>query len=271
MRFDFTHPNHLACDNGWVDLQTGAFTAWIAGERPERRSLVAYNPRAKSAAWTGFLRELSRGDTAIRTFLQRFAGYAATGYTIENLCLLNSGCPVSGKTLFAHSLATALGRYAAQVETQTIADIGRRFTSSAWESARFIFCDSFDMSELSKVAPQLKCLIGGAAMTAEHPMQARYAFHPTCKLLLITNGDIPLYDPLDTTAASFRRRLHHIRFAQTLTQRRPDHYRAFRDIQGAGPAILAWIVAGAVAWNRSRFHDDQTMNRRPHTAKNRKG
>jgi len=71
---------------------------------------VNYDPKAKAPHFNKFL-EQSMPNEVERAFLQRLMGYAATGYTHEQIFAFFYGIGRNGKTTFLKAIRSALGDY----------------------------------------------------------------------------------------------------------------------------------------------------------------
>jgi len=80
---------------------------------------VAYDPSARSPKWLAFLEQIFP-DGALREFVQRAAGYSATGDMSEESFFMCWGKGRNGKGTFLRSLAHALGTYAATLPVELL-------------------------------------------------------------------------------------------------------------------------------------------------------
>ncbi|MFX7780522.1 hypothetical protein ABTJ96_19625, partial [Acinetobacter baumannii] len=63
--------------------------------------------------------DVTGGDTALQSYLQRMAGYALTGSTQEHALFFLYGTGANGKSVFVNPLATILGDDAASAPMDT--------------------------------------------------------------------------------------------------------------------------------------------------------
>ena len=79
---------------------------------------VEYDPGAGCPRFKQFLKETL--DTAVASFLKRYAGYTLTGITRERLFAILYGFGKNGKTTLIEILQDTMGDYATNTDTETI-------------------------------------------------------------------------------------------------------------------------------------------------------
>jgi putative DNA primase/helicase len=238
----------LTTPSGTLDLRTGALHAHERRDRITRTTRVPYDPHATCPRWERFLREATGGDEELVAYLQRAAGYAATGSTRERAIVVLLGPTASGKTTFLEVLRAALGDYSAVTPTTTL--LGGQHGSgipadvAALAGARLVIA-----SEADDVGPwdaaKLKLLTGGDSLTARHLYGQLFTFTPTHTLLLATNR-LPQLGRVDEALLG---RLHVVPFAPP-DPACPRDQGLRAQLESELPGILAWIVRGALEWGR---------------------
>jgi phage/plasmid-associated DNA primase len=63
--------------------------------------------------WRSVLDRITAGDVELQDYLQRMAGYCATGHTREHVLFFLYGTGVNGKSVFINTLVAIWGTYAA--------------------------------------------------------------------------------------------------------------------------------------------------------------
>lgn len=98
---------------------------------------------------------------------------------------------------------------------------------------------------------------GGDTVTARFLYRECFEFTPQFKLWLAANDEPRASD----SDEALWRRILRVPFDQSIPKdRRDPHVKAvLRDAQKAGPAILAWIVQGALLWQESGLRVPQTV------------
>jgi len=241
----------LNCLNGTVDLRSGEL-------RPHRRenlltklAPVEYDPGARLDLWARFLADATGGDVELVNFLQRAAGYSITGVTSEEKLFFVHGPAAAGKSTFVEAVRAALGDYAATSDFETFLarrDVGGpRPDIARLAGARFV--SSIEVDQGKRLAEGLvKMLTGGDTVTARRLYQEAFEFLPAFKLWLAANHAPSVSDEDD----AMWRRILRLPFEHIVPEgkRDPAVKATLRDPKLAGPAILAWLVEGCLAWQR---------------------
>ena len=238
----------LTTPTGTLDLRSGALHAHERRDRITRTTQVPYDPRGTCPRWERFLREAVGGDEELVAYLQRAAGYAATGSTRERAIVVLLGPTASGKTTFLELLRAAVGDYGAVTPTTTLLG-GQRGSGIPADVAALAGARLVIASEADDVGPwdaaKLKLLTGGDSLTARHLYGQLFTFTPSHTLLLATNR-LPQLGRVDEALLG---RLHVVPFAPPDSGTPRDH--ALRaQLESELTGILAWIVRGALEWGR---------------------
>lgn len=92
----------------------------------------------------------------------------------------------------------------------------------------------------------MKQITGGDQITARHMRQDNFTFKPQCTLIVDANN-APSIRGIDE---AFRRRMCVIPFNVTITEDQVDPDLPDK-LLAEGPAIMRWIIEGALKWNES--------------------
>ncbi len=240
----------LNTPDGVVDLRTGKI-------RPHRASdyftkLAAVGPgNADCPRWKAHLRRILNDDPDLISYLQRVLGYALTGSTREHALFFGYGTGANGKGVTVNTAAGILGDYAqtAAVETFTASHTDRHTTElAALRGARLVTVAETEEGR-RWAESRIKTLTGGDTIRARFMRQDDFEFQPQFKLLISGN-----HKPgLRSVDEAIRRRFHLIPFVVTIPpdERDPD---LAEKLKPEWPAILAWMVAGCLAWQRDRLN-----------------
>jgi P4 family phage/plasmid primase-like protien len=239
-------PLELNTPGGVVKLLTGDIEAHDPAKLHTRITACAPDFTAASELWTTFLADTFAGHNELIDYLQRLLGYSATGVVRDHVLPFAFGPGGNGKGVFLEATRGVLGDYAttapakflmAQVYSAHETEIARL------AGARMVVCSEVDEHDKFDEA-KTKQLTGGDTLTARFMRQDHFTFSPTHKLWLMGN-----HQPTVTGGGhSFWRRLRIIPFSNVV----PDE-RQVDDLQGIlvrahGPAVLAWIITGAVEY-----------------------
>jgi putative DNA primase/helicase len=249
------HPDLLNVGNGTVDLRTGRLMPHAPSLRLTKITGVDYHPDARHTDVDTVLEAM---DDDARPWFQRLIGYAATGRTDEDIAPVLDGRGANGKTTIIEGIGAALGEYATTASTRLI--LATAHTEHATVEAdlfgrRLVTVEETPEGGALRIE-RLKALTGGGRIKARFIGRDQFEFTPTHTLIIATNHR----PKVNGNDEAIWRRLRLVPFPHT-----------YRPVDSAGPgdriidrqlrhrlrtgraqreAMLAWIVAGAVAWYR---------------------
>lgn len=245
-QFDAEHTRMLLnCPNGTLDLSTGDL-------RPHRREdlvtkvvSVAYDPAACAPGFEAFLAEILP-DAEVRAFVQRWAGYAATGVIRDHLLPVWYGDGANGKGTLGELLKRILGRYAVSCPEGFFEE--QKHQKHETEIARLrgarLAIGSETQASSALAEAKIKRLTGGDTLTGRFMREDFFDFDPTAKFVLATN-----YKPrIKGGDGGIRRRVVLIPFTVTIPEERRDPDLGERLFRTEGAGILRWIIDGAREW-----------------------
>lgn len=244
-------PWALNCLNGTVDLRTGALRPHKREDLLTKLVPIAYDAGARFERWERFLEEATGGDEAVRSFLQRAIGYTATGRTDEEVLFFVHGPAAAGKSTFMEAIKAALGEYSATADFETFLARhnvgGPREDVARLAGARMV--SSIEVDEGRRLAEGLvKLITGGDTVTARPLYKEAFEFQPSFALWLVANHAPRVRDDDE----AMWRRILRVVFDRVIPRERRDSAlkAALKDPRQAGPAVLAWVVQGAIEWHR---------------------
>ena len=246
-----TDKNLLSVKNGTLNLCTGELKKHDRDDLITHYVDVEYVPNAKSAVWDKFLDDITQNEPRLKEYLQRAAGYTATGNTCEQELFILHGPSKTGKSLFVNTIAYVLGGYAKMASSNTFEarrdNTGPRSDIARLKNARMVVVS--ETGEGKKFDHKLiKSLTGG---TDKITVAAKYKddeeFDPTFKLWFACNHK----PKLDSTDGAIWKRINLIPFHNAIADANIDKYLAakLQDPEVA-TAILAWVVIGCLWWKR---------------------
>ncbi len=234
--------------SGTLDLRTGELRPHRRSDYLTRLAPVPYDATAPAPRWHQFLAEVTDGDAALQTYLQRAAGYTLTGHTSEQCLFFVHGQGANGKTVFCETLHYLLGPDYAQ-STPFTTFLSRRSEGANNDIARMRAARMVSASEAPGGLPLdealLKQLVGGDTVTARFLHQEFFDFAPQFKLWLRANHRPPVREQTE----ALWRRLRLVPFTVTIPAERRDPH-LLETLRGEAAGILAWAVAGCLAWQR---------------------
>lgn len=247
---DFDRNAHLLpAPNAIIDLRSGAAT------NPERAHLarlsteVPWDPAAHAPRWHRFIDEISCGRPDLAAYLQRAAGYLATGETRGRAFFVFYGTGRNGKSVFVNTIREILGPLAKRVDQQTF--LAQPFGRSGPQPdlARLAGARLAYLAEIPDGArldeARVKEITGGEPLVARFLHQHEFEFTPRFKLVITTNNKPEIREG----GTAIWERMHAIPFDASFPAGSPQDDPALVDTLAAErPGILAWIVAGAASW-----------------------
>lgn len=248
-------PYLLNCPNGTVDLRTGELRPHRPGDLLHRLTRAAYQPGADTAdtpgavAWQAFLAQTAGGDAELLAYLQRAAGYSAAGDPCEEVLIFAYGPERTGKSTFLGALGYQLGDYADQVDFSAF--LRRRDESelrpelAKLQGKRFV-ASSETSAGRSMAEGLVKTITGNEPISTCAKYRDPVTWLPAFTLWLAAN-DRPVVRHED---GALWRRMRVAPFVHQVPADQTDIGLKARLRDEAGEAIIAWLVAGCLAWQR---------------------
>jgi len=235
--------------NGTLDLRTGELRPHRREDLISKISPVAFDRDARLPLWERFLEQATGGDVELQAYLQRAMGSTLPGRTTEEVLFLLIGPGATGKSSFLEACKGTLGDYA------MTADFGSFLVGHAVDKPRADIArlrgarlvTSVEVDEGVRLAESLiKMLSGGDKITARPLYKSSFEFIAGFILWLGCNH-APRVSDRDS---AMWRRIRRIPFTHQIPASEQDGAvkERLRDPAVGGPAILAWMVAGCLAW-----------------------
>jgi putative DNA primase/helicase len=243
----------MGTPNGTLNLQNGKMHAPRPAEGITKLTGCAPE-RKEPELWMKFLRDATRGDEGMITYLQRVAGYCLTGLTIEHALFFIYGPGGNGKSVFLNTLVHILGDYAisAPMDTFTSSKFSSHPTELAMlKGARLVTASETEEGR-SWAEARIKALTGGDPISARFMRQDFFTYQPHFKLLFAGNHQ-PTLNAVDP---AMRRRFNMLPFINKPTE--PDHMLEEK-LRAEAPRILAWALQGCIDWQREGLARPETV------------
>ena len=235
----------LNTPGGVVDLKTGRQRAHDRADRMTK--ITTASPSGDCPIWRQFLDEVTGGDAELQAYLQRMVGYCLTGVTSAHALFFLYGTGANGKSVFATVIGTILGDYAATASMDTFVETrGDRHPTdlAGLRGARFVTAIETEQGRRLNES-KVKAITGGDKISARFMHKDFFEYTPQFKPVIVGNHK-PAIRNIDE---AMRRRLHMIPFTVTIPPDRRDP-RLTEKLLAERDGILAWAVAGCLAWQR---------------------
>jgi P4 family phage/plasmid primase-like protien len=244
----------LNCKNGTINLRTGDLQDHSREDLITKIAPIEYDPNAEGPAWLAFLARILPPE-ALRRFVQRAIGYAATGEVSEEVLVILYGVGANGKSTLVNAVMAALGDYAMQAAPDLLmAKRGSHPTELAdLFGARFVA--SVEVEEGRRLAESLvKQLTGRDPIKARRMREDFWQFDPTHTVFLATNHR----PEVRGTDHAIWRRIKLVPFEVTIPEAQQDK-KLPKKLRAELPGILAWIVRGCQEWLREGLGEPEEV------------
>lgn len=251
----------IACQNGIIDLRTGAIRPGRPDDYISMACPVEFRGLDEPAPpWEQALCEIFGNDTELISYVQRFLGYAITGLNIEHVFPVWWGQGRNGKGTIIETISHILGPMAAPIQAEMLLDQWRAKSSvgpspdiMALRGLRLAFASESDQNR--RLSPsRVKWLTGADTLVGRNPYDKyEIQFTPTHTLILLTN------EKPNTPADDFAlwERLNLVPFRVAFVERepaakgeQPADKELPQKLRAEAPGILAWLVRGCLEWQR---------------------
>jgi len=250
---DFDNQTHLLnCDNGVVNLKTGKLSPHDPNQKFTYCLQTEYKPDADQSSWLSFLKMSVGNYEEIADFLQMAHGYSLTGDTREECLFYKFGPTRSGKgthdavmlALFGEPLARGVSF---SMFTKKRDGNSQNFDLAPLRAARFIAASESGRYSTFNEATT-KQITGGDRVQCAFKNHDMFDYKPHYKIWLSSNH--PVKGDVDDDA--FWNRVRVIEFPNSFVGKENKSLKqsltSSQNLEGA----LAWCVAGAVKWYKSK-------------------
>lgn len=247
----------LNTPDGTVDLRTGEATPHNPDQLCTKVTRCHPDPARQAPRWSTFLEDTFGGDPGLIGFVRRLAGYSATGAVRHHVLPFLFGPGGNGKSVFLDVLVALLGDYATTAPNGFLLAGGREDESAIARLAGFRLVAGSEVNQNSRFdEAKVKLLTGGDRLTARHLYGRHFTFTPTHTLWLMGN-----HQPrVEAGGAAFWRRLRLVPFLNEVTEEKRVEGLAELLVDQEGPAIMAWILQGALEVQRDGLREpDQVL------------
>jgi putative DNA primase/helicase len=234
----------LATSGGTIELQNSL--PRISHRSDLCTKITSVAPKnSETPKWTEFLKKITGNNQELESYLQRVAGYCATGETREQVVFFLWGTGANGKGVFIKTIADVLNDYATVASMDLFLESHNEHhptdLAHLW-GARLVYCQETDRNRRWAEA-KLKAMTGGDKLTARFMRQDFFDFVPRFKIVIAGNHK-PSLRGVDE---AIRRRLQLVPFTVTIPKEERD-LKLADSLKAEWPGILQWIVNGAKVW-----------------------
>ncbi len=197
------------------------------------------------ALWARFLVDITQGDADMSAYLQRLAGYCASGVTSEDILPYFFGVGSNGKSSFAETLLAALGDYALVFAPEVMMEArGERHPTelAQFMGVRLALCSEPSLSATWNDS-RVKSLTGDAVVSARFMRGDNFTYRRSHKTIVIGNH----MPRLNTVTPAIRRRMQMVPFSAVFTPVAGHGMRERLQEKALG-AALSWAIKGTVEW-----------------------
>jgi putative DNA primase/helicase len=245
----FTELDHdpwlLGTPSGTVDLQRGALREPDRDDFITRSVRCTYNAEAQCPKWLQFLDEIMLGRQDLVDHLQRYAGYAISGMSNEQVMLIAYGKGANGKSTFVNVLHHLFGDYAINASTDLL--LPRQVGAASNDLARLQnvrFVSALETEENARLSESVvKQLTGSDTITARFLYGEYFDFAPTHTIIFGTNHK----PQIKGDDHAIWRRIQLVPFDYTVPPEKMN-----KDLEtellDELPGILNWVIEGCIMW-----------------------
>lgn len=237
--------HELNTPGGVVDLRTGAVRPHHSGGYFTLCTRVTPDFEADCPTWRRFLREVFCDDDELVEFVHRLVGYCFTGERREQRIYFLQGSGANGKSTLLDFIGALAGDYMLKLPATVLmtSPVQAHPTELAQlRGKRLALSSELDEGQHWAEA-RIKELTGDETLTARFMRGDFFTFRQQQKHLIAGN-----YRPrLRGGDAALARRFVLVPFRATFTGAKRDA-QLLEKLHAEAPAVMAWIVRGAVRW-----------------------
>jgi putative DNA primase/helicase len=240
-------PYELNTPSGVADLRTGQLRAPDPSALHTRTTSCAPTTD-EPVRWLRFLADTFAGDPDITRYIQRLLGVSLIGEVLEQVLPFGFGEGANGKTTLLGVVMRIIGLgedgYSIGAPAELLlatANAGHPTELARLAGARLVVTSELEEGQRFAEA-KVKQLTGRDPVTARFMRQDFFTFTPTHSLWLLANHA----PAVRAGGPAFWRRLRLLPFLHVVPPEQRDPHLEDRLVDDEGPAILGWLIQGAV-------------------------
>ena len=243
------NPVELNTPKGIVDLTTGQIRPHDA--KAHCTYMTSVGPGTEGMElWIDFLNTITEGHGSLMGFLQMVAGMALYGKVLEEKLIMAYGGGRNGKSTFFNALGAVLGDYCGVIDIETITTSRDNKGPDLIElrGKRLVLAGELEEGRRLSVST-VKKICSTDRITAAAKFRQPETFTPSHTLILHSNH-LPRVGSSD---GGTWRRLLPVEFKARIPEGTGVSNYGDVLVEKAGPAILAWMLQGAVNFARNGY------------------
>lgn len=204
---------------------------------------VEYDPDADQSDWQSVLERITGSDEAFQRNLQYLAGYTLSGLSNQRMVFFLHGPKGTGKSTFAETLRSVLGRQASVIDPKYLSTrADRERLGAVVYNKRLALCNEVGNTRLQ--AETLKTLGGSDGLTVRKLYQDAFDADPTHALVMISN------DPpnVDTNDEALWERIQALPFTRPLAAQGQEDLLGGKHLQDVMRDPQSLYLRGFLAW-----------------------
>jgi putative DNA primase/helicase len=254
-------PYEVNTPGGVVDLRSGVVRPCDPALLHTRCAVAAPDFDRRSERFDRFLLDTFGDDVELARYVQRLIGVSAIGLVLEQVLPLAVGPGANGKSTLLEAAMHALGRgdggyaIAAPAEMLMVRQHAEHPAELAQlAGARLVVCAELDEGQRFAEA-RVKQLTGKDSINARYMRRDPFTFLPSHTLWILANH-LPA---ARAGGPAFWRRIRVLPFTRVVPPHRQDK-RLGERLATDAPAVLAWIIQGAVAYQREGLGEPRAVS-----------
>lgn len=247
------------CDNGTIDLRTGALRPHNPDDLLTHYSPVRFDPEADAPTFRQFIDQIFNGDSSLIDWIIRLLGYCLCAVRCEHLLPVLYGTGANGKSTLLDTIGHVMGTYFDQAAPDLLTDRkggDEHPTATAdLRGKRLVVCSETEKNRRLKVATVKR-------LTADTTIKGRFmkcdyiSFTRTFVLFLVTNNR----PKVDEDSEAVWRRLREVPFAVTIPPEERDR-QLVEKLKAEASGILRLLVEGCIAWQRDGLGEAEAITK----------
>jgi putative DNA primase/helicase len=233
--------------NGTIDLREGDLRPHRQRDMLTMLAPVEYDPNATAPRWEAFL-ERALPDVQVRTWVQRYLGYALTGDVREQCLGFFMGGGANGKSVLLDVVLGIMGDYGLRgAPDLVLARYGDAHPTELadLEGRRLVVCSEIEQGR-QWAESVIKRITGDTTITARRMKQDFFTFPATHKLVIAANTK----PSVRGTDHGIWRRMRLIPWLVQIPEHEQDRELPNRLLATESAGILQWLIRGCLQWQR---------------------